>query len=78
MILGLEDTCHVYEDGGDIYNAVLGLVDLTKGTNSYYKVQVLVHDTAKEYAPFISALKIVKYTFSTELSESKDIPVDFA
>ncbi|XP_065057508.1 poly [ADP-ribose] polymerase 1-like [Rhopilema esculentum] len=46
---GLEDSCHVHEKNGEIYSAVLGMVDLARGTNSYYKVQVLVHDHAKQY-----------------------------
>ncbi|CAI9730721.1 [ADP-ribose] polymerase 1-like [Octopus vulgaris] len=40
----LAKTAHVIEDGGDIYNAVLGLVDVTSGTNSYYKLQALESD----------------------------------
>lgn len=44
---GKEDTCHVLSFRNELYNAVLGMVDLVRGTNSYYKVQVLKHDTKK-------------------------------
>lgn len=33
----------------DLYNAVLGLVDLVRGTNSYYKFQVLEADSGKRF-----------------------------
>ena len=46
----MEDCCHVYQKDGEVYNAVLGMVDLAKKTNSYYKVQVLVHDSKNRYA----------------------------
>ncbi|XP_053378443.1 poly [ADP-ribose] polymerase 1-like [Mercenaria mercenaria] len=41
---GLENTAHVVEEKGSIYNAVLGLVDVVRGTNSYYKIQALEGD----------------------------------
>lgn len=40
----MEDCCHLFKMNGDIYNAILGLVDLTRGSNSYYKLQILEHD----------------------------------
>lgn len=40
----LAETAHVIEEAGDIYNAVLGLVNVTAGTNSYYKIQALESD----------------------------------
>ncbi|CAF1225824.1 unnamed protein product [Rotaria sp. Silwood1] len=48
---GLEDTCHVLKDTetGDIYTAVLGLVDIIRGTNSFYKMQLLESDNGTEY-----------------------------
>ncbi|CAF2823534.1 unnamed protein product [Rotaria sp. Silwood2] len=47
---GLEDTCHVFKDTetGDIYMAVLGLVDITRGTNSFYKMQLLESDNGQQ------------------------------
>jgi len=44
---GKEDCCHVLSHRDCIYAAVLGQVDLSRGTNSYYKVQILEHDTKK-------------------------------
>ncbi|XP_053163184.1 poly [ADP-ribose] polymerase 1 [Hemicordylus capensis] len=41
---GLEDSAHVFEKGGKIYSATLGLVDIVRGTNSYYKLQLLEDD----------------------------------
>ncbi|XP_065898038.1 poly [ADP-ribose] polymerase 1-like isoform X3 [Dysidea avara] len=49
---GLDRTHHVYESGGVIYNAVLGLVDVVQGTNSFYKLQVLEADASKRYVLF--------------------------
>ena len=50
---GLADSAHVLQKNGDIYDAVLGLVDLVRGTNSYYKLQLLESDTSKRYYPGI-------------------------
>ena len=51
---GLEDTCHVLKDTGtgDIFAAVLGLVDITRGTNSYYKLQLLESDNGRQWFVF--------------------------
>ncbi len=45
-IVGMENSTHVLQQQGDIYNAVLGMVDIVKGTNSYYKLQILESDRA--------------------------------
>ena len=50
----LEDSHHVLEEGKVVYNAVLGLVDIVRGTNSYYKLQVLEGDGARSYYVFRS------------------------
>ena len=45
---GLENEAHVIreKDGtNDPYSVVLGLVDITRGTNSFYKLQTLEHDS---------------------------------
>ena len=42
------------EEGGVVYNAVLGLVDIQRGTNSYYKLQLLEGDTSRNYQLFRS------------------------
>eukprot|EP00731_Ephydatia_muelleri_P028216 Em0019g1089a len=51
MPKGLTESHHVYEDGGVVYNAVLELVDIAKGTNSYYKLQLL-EGNGKNYCLF--------------------------
>ncbi|CAM4960663.1 unnamed protein product [Rotaria socialis] len=52
----LEETCHVLKDieNGGIFAAVLGMVDITCGTNSYYKIQLLEDDTGKQWFLFRS------------------------
>ena len=54
ICVGLEASHHVLEEGGVVYNAVLGLVDIQRGTNSYYKLQLLEGDTARSYQLFRS------------------------
>lgn len=51
---GLEDTCHVLKDTetNGIFTAVLGLVDITRGTNSYYKMQLLESDNGRQWFVF--------------------------
>lgn len=51
---GLENSAHVLEQGGKIYSATLGLVDIARGTNSYYKLQLLEDDVQKRYWVFRS------------------------
>ncbi|XP_028396308.1 poly [ADP-ribose] polymerase 1-like isoform X2 [Dendronephthya gigantea] len=51
---GLEDVAHVLDVKGEVYNAVLGMVDITRGTNSYYKLQVLKKDKSERYYLFRS------------------------
>lgn len=51
---GLENSAHVLEQGGKMYNATLGLVDIVRGTNSYYKLQLLEDDVQKRYWVFRS------------------------
>lgn len=60
---GLEDEAHVLEIKGEVFNAVLGMVDITRGTNSYYKLQVLKKDNSKRFALFISCM-CVSHLFS--------------
>jgi len=50
----LQEKCHLLSIKGEIYTAVLGLVNLIKGWNSYYKLQVLEHDKKKKYYVFRS------------------------
>uniref|UniRef100_A0AAQ4Q8P8 Poly [ADP-ribose] polymerase n=1 Tax=Gasterosteus aculeatus aculeatus TaxID=481459 RepID=A0AAQ4Q8P8_GASAC len=51
---GLENSAHVLEQGGRMYSATLGLVDIVRGTNSYYKLQLLEDDVQKRYWVFRS------------------------
>ncbi|KAB2003572.1 hypothetical protein ES319_D11G141000v1 [Gossypium barbadense] len=41
---GLQDSCHILEDGGSIYNTTLNLSDLSTGVNSYYILQIIQED----------------------------------
>ena len=47
MFAGLQDKAHVLKVNDELYNAVLGMVDLVKGTNAYYKLQLLEADASK-------------------------------
>lgn len=51
---GLEDVAHVYVSGKDKFNVVLGLTDIQKNKNSYYKMQLLVADSEKKFWVFRS------------------------
>lgn len=51
---GLEDCAHIYESGKDKYTAVLGLTDIQKQKNSYYKLQLLQADAGNQYWLFRS------------------------
>lgn len=48
-VTGLEHSAHVLENGGKVFSATLGLVDIVKGTNSYYKLQLLEDDKESRY-----------------------------
>lgn len=50
----MDSTHHVYERFGEMYNSVLGLVDIVKGTNSFYKLQLLESDGGNSYSLFRS------------------------
>lgn len=49
-VTGLERSAHVLEKGGKVFSATLGLVDIVKGTNSYYKLQLLEDDKGSRCA----------------------------
>ncbi|KAJ8009696.1 hypothetical protein DPEC_G00094190 [Dallia pectoralis] len=51
---GLENSAHVLDQNGKIFSATLGLVDIVRGTNSYYKLQLLEDDVQKRYWVFRS------------------------
>lgn len=46
---GLSDEAHVYTRDNEIFSSVLGMVDVSKGTNSYYKLQLLESDRRNRY-----------------------------
>lgn len=53
--VGLESTHHVLVKKADqVYSVVLGMVDVIRGTNSYYKLQILESDKGKNYRVFRS------------------------
>jgi hypothetical protein len=51
IFIGLEDTCHVMRncENGEIFATVLGVVNITSGTNSYYKMQLLEADSGNQW-----------------------------
>lgn len=51
---GLEDIAKVYVRGKDKYTAVLGLTDIQRNKNSYYKLQVLVAEKMHKFWLFRS------------------------
>jgi predicted DNA-binding WGR domain protein len=53
---GLENEAHVLleNDSKDPYACVLGMVDISRGSNSYYKLQLIESDTFKKYYLFRS------------------------
>lgn len=51
---GLEDVAHVYSKGNEKYTVVLGITDIQKQKNSYYKLQVLEADKGGKYWLFRS------------------------
>lgn len=63
LFLGLENSAHVLEQGGKMYSATLGLVDIVRGTNSYYKLQLLEDDVQKRS---VSLQKILSLLFLTD------------
>jgi len=61
---GLEHKAHVLQEGkSEVYNVVLGLVDIMRGTNSYYKLQVLESDKSKKYPLFVVFVVLVEVAF---------------
>ena len=48
----LENVAHVYKTDNCVYTCVLGLTDITKNLNSYYKLQVLEADVQSVHKKF--------------------------
>lgn len=70
---GMEDVAHVYERGSKIYNCVLGMVNIMKGTNSYYKLQVLESDKKNSWWVFRSWGRIGTTIGNNKLEETEDL-----
>jgi len=63
---GLADEAHVYKSKESLYSVVLGVVDIQKDRNSYYKLQVLEHDKKKKWYLFRSWGRV-----GTKIGDSK-------
>ncbi|KAF6039664.1 PARP1 [Bugula neritina] len=50
----LDQEAHLLQEKGEPLNAVLSMVDISSGSNSYYKLQVLEHDSVNRYWLFRS------------------------
>lgn len=66
---GLEHSAHVLEKSGKVFSATLGLVDIVKGTNSYYKLQLLEDDKESRYWIFRSWGRVGTVIGSNKLEE---------
>lgn len=51
---GLQNVAHVYLNKNDKYSVVLGLTDIQRNKNSYYKLQLLESDSKNKYWVFRS------------------------
>ncbi|XVF21621.1 hypothetical protein REPUB_Repub12eG0106200 [Reevesia pubescens] len=78
---GLQDSCHILEDGGSIYNTTLNMSDLSTGVNSYYILQIIQEDKALDCYVFrkwgrvgsakIGGTKLEEMSKSNAISEFK-------
>jgi hypothetical protein len=50
---GLAEIGRVYQDHSNVYNAVLNITDITSGLNSFYLLQLIVHDTKPKWFVYI-------------------------
>ncbi|XP_043948531.2 poly [ADP-ribose] polymerase isoform X3 [Drosophila biarmipes] len=66
---GLEDIAHVYVEGKSNYNIVLGLTDIQRNKNSYYKLQLLEADKMSKYWIFRSWGRIGTSFGSSKIEE---------
>lgn len=76
----LHDKTHILKDGKDVYNAILNKVDLTANKNSYYKLQLLEHDSKKtKYWVFRAWGRVGTSIGGNTLSDfkSKEAAIDF-
>ncbi|XP_022914189.2 poly [ADP-ribose] polymerase [Onthophagus taurus] len=68
---GLEGSAHVYVNGSDKFTAILGLTDIQKQKNSFYKLQLLESDKKNRYWVFRAWGRI-----GTTIGDNKLEPMD--
>jgi len=62
---GLEADSHILQNSkGDPYNAVLGMVDIIRGTNSYYKLQIIESDKLNKYVQHVNYILPLRISFT--------------
>ncbi|XP_044314316.1 poly [ADP-ribose] polymerase isoform X1 [Drosophila rhopaloa] len=66
---GLEDIAHVYVENKNKYNIVLGLTDIQRNKNSFYKLQLLEADKMAKYWIFRSWGRIGTSIGSSKVEE---------
>ncbi|XP_041564508.1 poly [ADP-ribose] polymerase isoform X2 [Drosophila elegans] len=66
---GLEDIAHVYVESKDKYSIVLGLTDIQRNKNSFYKLQLLESDKTAKYWIFRSWGRIGTSIGSSKVEE---------
>ncbi|KAK8406811.1 hypothetical protein O3P69_007397 [Scylla paramamosain] len=69
---GLDEEAHVYQRGNKLYTCVLGMVNIMKGTNSYYKLQVLESDKKNSWWVFRSWGRIGTTIGNNKLESTED------
>lgn len=69
---GKEGSCHVFTRKNVIYNAVLGMVDLSRGSNSFYKLQLLESDKSKKCFLFRSWGRVGTTIGGNKMEDFKD------
>nr|XP_045597735.1 poly [ADP-ribose] polymerase 1-like isoform X1 [Procambarus clarkii] len=69
----MENSAHVYQRGSKLYNCVLGMVDIARGTNSYYKLQVLESDNKNGWWVFRSWGRIGTTIGNNKLEDFEDL-----
>jgi len=45
----IKDSCHVYQDGTDVYDAMLNQTNIGNNNNKYYVIQLLASDAGNKY-----------------------------
>ncbi|XP_077528678.1 poly-(ADP-ribose) polymerase [Haemaphysalis longicornis] len=71
---GLADVAHVYTKNDEIYSSVLGQVDVSRGTNSYYKLQLLESDSKGRYWVFRSWGRVGTSVGGNKLESMDSLP----